>query len=188
MLHCSRLIAGIRLLRVCGHVGRPVVVGVHLLHVPWLSTVNVLLLLCVNSRRPMVVVLHLSRAIGIIGNIIVDAWVRNGGCRGHANGSDVVGVRTLHFQLARFRNGNRTALICLNRCLTLRERKRSRGRCGLSDDLACLKHRWRTHIADRTAAEDRLFRRSDSRRRNNHRSGSDLPAIDGHQVGVHGAR
>ena len=146
LLHCSWLIDGIRLLRVRGHVDRPV------------------------------------------GNIIVDAWGRNGGYRGNANRSDVVGVRTLHFQLARFRNGNGTALIGLNRCLTLRERKRSWGRCRLSDDLACLKRRWRTNIADCTAAEDRLFRRSDSRRRNNHRSRSDLPAIDGHQVGVHGAR
>lgn len=185
LLHCSRLIAGIHLLRVCGRVGRPVVVGVHLLPVTWLSAANVLLLLCVNRRRPIVVVLQLSRAIGIIGT---DAWGRNRGCRGNANGSDVVGVCSLHFQLARFRNGNGTALIGLNRCLTLRERKRSWGRCSLSDDLARLKRRWRTHIADRTAAEDRLFRRSDSRRSNNHRSGSDLPAVDGHQVGVHGAR
>ena len=152
-----------------GHVGRPVVVGVHLLPVPWLS---VLRLLCISSRRPIVVALHLSRAC----------------CRGNANWRDVVGMRMLHFQLARFRNGNGTALIGLNRRLTLRERKRSWGRCGLGDDLACLQHRWGTHIADCAAAEYRLFRRSDRRRRNNHRSGSDLPAIDSHQVGVHGAR
>src|SRR5260370_21445428 len=37
LLLCSRLIAAIRLLRVCGHVGRPVLVGVHLLRVPWLG-------------------------------------------------------------------------------------------------------------------------------------------------------
>jgi hypothetical protein len=170
----DRLVVRVYLLHSHRRVGRSVV-RIYLLYVPGLNV-----LLRVHRRGP-IVILNLARAICIVRNIVVDARRCNGGCRGNADGrNSCIRLRTLHFELTRFRDGNGAALIGLNGRLTLRKRKRSGRRRSLGYDLPGLQRGWRTHIAERTGAEDGLFRRSNGGRGSNHRSRSNLPAIDGY--------